>query len=118
MERVQPRPSAPTSRSGKSSQPLYEASDSYEREGSTMTKAVSFSAAVALLAKAEALLIKAGQSSAEERLKTLRGVYYGTTWSLDFDVESKRSMAGAIIRNAGFVTYTGGHAPADPRPAF
>lgn len=84
-----------------------------------MTKVASFSAAVALIAKAEALLMKkAGQSSAEERLRTLRGVYYGTTWSLDFDVESKRSKAGAAIRNAGFVTYTGGHVPADPRLAF
>ncbi|WP_049567471.1 hypothetical protein [Streptomyces sp. SBT349] len=80
--------------------------------------AASFTAAVSLLAKAEARLVAAGQKTAEERVKTLRGVYYGTTWSLDYDVESKRSVAGATIRNAGFVTYTGGHVPADPRPAF
>src|SRR5262245_35328289 len=84
----------------------------------TMAKAANFADVVALLSKAESLLIKAGQSDVEERLKTLRGVYYGTTWSLDYDVESKRSVPGALIRNAGFVTYTGGHTPADPRPAF
>ncbi|NYI04564.1 hypothetical protein [Allostreptomyces psammosilenae] len=82
-----------------------------------MTKAQSFAAVVALLAKAEALLAKAGQSKVEDRLQTLRGVYYGTTWSLDYEVESKRSLPGAVIRNAGFVSYTG-HTPADPRPAF
>ncbi|MBX6334701.1 hypothetical protein IRY61_05185, partial [Candidatus Saccharibacteria bacterium] len=51
------------------------------------------------------------------RCRTLRGVYYGTTWSLDWDNESKRSLVGAHIRNAGFLTYTGAM-PADSRPAF
>lgn len=83
-----------------------------------MTKAPNFTALVDLITKAEARLIAAGQKTADERAKTLRGVYYGTTWSLDWDVESKRSVPGASIRNAGFLTYTGGHVPADPRPAF
>ncbi|MCX5209373.1 hypothetical protein OG689_08770 [Kitasatospora sp. NBC_00240] len=82
-----------------------------------MTKAGSFAAAVALVAKAEALLTKAGRTDVQERLAMLRGVFYGTTWSLDYEVESRRSVPGAVIRNAGFVTYTG-HSPADPRPAF
>lgn len=60
----------------------------------------------------------AGQKMPEQRLITLRGIYYGTTWSLDFDVESKRSLGGAHIRNAGFLTYTGGGSPVDPRPVF
>jgi len=83
-----------------------------------VTKAANFAAVVALITRAEALLRTAGQTTPEQRATTLRGIYYGTTWSLDYDVESKRSPAGALIRNAGFVTYTGGHVPADPRPAF
>lgn len=83
-----------------------------------MTKAKDFAAVAALIAAAEKRLVAAGQTSPVERVKTLRGVYYGTTWSLDWDVESKRSLVGAGIRNAGFVTYTGGHMPADPRPHF
>ena len=83
-----------------------------------MAKAANFAALVALVAKAESLLVKAGQSDVEERVRTLRGVYYGTTWSLDYEVESKRSVPGALIRNAGFVTYTGGHLPPDPQKAF
>jgi hypothetical protein len=74
---------------------------------------------VALLRKAEdALKKKAGQSDPNTRVCTLRGIYYGTEWSLDFKVERKRSEAGARIRNAGFLTYTGGNLPADPRPAL
>lgn len=83
-----------------------------------MTKAKDFTAVVALIAAAEKRLVAAGQTSPTERVKTLRGIYYGTTWSLDWDMEAKRSLAGAAIRNAGFVTYTGGHMPADPRPHF
>jgi hypothetical protein len=83
-----------------------------------VAKAPNFAALVALVAKAESLLVKAGQSDVEERVRTLRGVYYGTTWSLDYEVESKRSVPGALVRNAGFVTYTGGHLPPDPQKAF
>jgi hypothetical protein len=82
-----------------------------------MAKAANFTAAVALLGQAEALLIKAGQSTTE-RLISLRGIYYGTLWSLDYERESKRSQAGALIRNAGFYAYTGCHSPNDPRPVF
>jgi hypothetical protein len=83
-----------------------------------VAKAKSFAAYVALIDAAERLLVKAGQRTPEERVKTLRGIYYGTTWSLDYELESKRSVPGATIRNAGFVTYTAGHLPRDPRPAF
>lgn len=83
-----------------------------------MTKARSFGAYVALVDAAEKLLATSGMTSVEQRLITLRGIYYGTTWSLDYDVESKRSVPGATIRNAGFLTYTGGNYPKDPRPAF
>jgi hypothetical protein len=83
-----------------------------------MAKAKNFAAVVALIADAEKRLIRAGQTDPIERIKTLRGIYYGTSWSLDWDKESKRSVAGASIRNAGFLTYTGGNMPADPRPYF
>lgn len=84
-----------------------------------MAKATSFGAVVALIRAAEDLLIKkAGQTSPLDRVSTLRGVYYGTLWSLDYKVESVRSTGGANIRNLGFLTYTGGTIPADPRPAF
>lgn len=84
-----------------------------------MAKATSFGTVVALIRAAEDLLIKkAGQTSPLDRVSTLRGVYYGTEWSLDYKVESARSQGGARIRNVGFLTYTGGSLPADPRPAF
>lgn len=83
-----------------------------------MGKAPNFAALIALLTEAERRLVSAGQKDVVQRLKTLRGVYYGTTWSLDYDVESKRSVPGALIRNAGFLTYLAGNMPDDPRPAF
>jgi hypothetical protein len=39
-------------------------------------------------------------------------------WSLDYKVEGKRTELGARIRNLGFLTYTAGNVPADPRPAI
>ena len=84
-----------------------------------MAAATTFIGVVDLIRKAEALLItKAGQSDPADRASTLRGIYYGTEWSLDYKVESKRSSVGARIRNLGFLTYTGGNLPADPRPAL
>lgn len=83
-----------------------------------MAKAPTFAAYVALIAAAEKRLIAVGQKDPVQRLVTLRGVYYGTTWSLDYDKESKRSVPGATIRNFGFFTYLGGNLPADPRPAL
>lgn len=84
-----------------------------------MTAATSFAGVVALIRKAEDLLIKkAGQKDPADRACTLRGIYYGTDWSLDYKVESKRSEAGARIRNMGFLAYTGGNLPVDPRPAL
>ena len=79
----------------------------------------AFSRVVGLLREAENRLIKnAGQTNPVDRVSTLRGIYYGTVWSLDYKVESKRSEPGARIRNIGFMTYTGGNMPPDPRPAL
>jgi hypothetical protein len=81
--------------------------------------ATSFGGVVALIRKAEDLLVKkAAQADPADRACTLRGIYYGTEWSLDFKVESKRSEVGARIRNLGFLTYTGANVPTDPRPAL
>jgi hypothetical protein len=84
-----------------------------------MARARTFAEIVSLIRKAEdALINKAGQTDARDRASTLRGIYYGAEWSLDYIKESKRSEAGARIRNYGFLTYTGGNLPADPRPAL
>ena len=60
-----------------------------------MAKAASFAAFIALVAAAEKRLIAIGQRDPVQRLVTLRGVYYGTTWSLDYDKEKIRSVPGA-----------------------
>lgn len=79
----------------------------------------SFAGIVTLIRKAELQLIKgANQTDPNTRVCTLRGIYYGTEWSLDYKVERKRSEAGARVRNLGFLTYTGGNLPADPRPVL
>src|SRR6266699_56733 len=84
-----------------------------------MAAATTFAGVVDLIRKAEVALIKnAAQTDPKDRACTLRGIYYGTEWSLDYKVESKRSETGARIRNIGFLTYTGGNLPADPRPAL
>lgn len=83
-----------------------------------MGRATTFLGIITLIEKIEKLLIsKALQTDVVDRIITLRGIFYGTTWSLDYLVESKRSAPGAMIRNAGFLTYTG-HSPADPTLAL
>ena len=84
-----------------------------------MAPAATFTGVVDLIRKAEALLVsKAGQTDPVDRASTLRGVYYGTGWSLDYKKESKRTLLGALVRNIGFLTYSGGNLPPDPRPAL
>ena len=84
-----------------------------------MGRANTFREVVELISKAESVLIqKANLKDPIDRATMLRGIFYGTEWSLDYKVERKRSEIGARIRNLGFITYTGGHIPADPRPAL
>ena len=64
-------------------------------------KANSFTELVMLVRIAEDLLIKAGHTNMEDRIKILRGIYYGTNWSMDFQGE------GSETRNLGFDVYTG-----------
>lgn len=51
------------------------------------------------LQRAESELIKCGHQDAEERLHIFSGIYYGTTWSRDFQVEKSST------RNIGFQTF-------------
>jgi hypothetical protein len=61
--------------------------------------ATTFKDYVALVRKAEAALIACGHTGVEQRLHVLTGIYYGTDWSRDFDVEQ------STVRNAGFQTF-------------
>jgi hypothetical protein len=74
------------------------------------TAARSFSAYIALVREAETRLAAAGFASVDDRVHVLRGIYYGTTWSADFQVER------SPVRNTGFQVYTASTTPDDPRP--
>lgn len=72
-------------------------------------KATNFTGLVALVKQAEELLIENGKTNVEDRICILRGIYYGTTWSMDYEKEK------STARNLGFRTYTLS-APEDARP--
>ena len=65
---------------------------------------------VGLIRDAETKLTAAGITDVKERIKILRGLYYGTPWSRDFGKEQ------SLSRVAGFQTYTvsGVTYPRDP----
>jgi hypothetical protein len=77
--------------------------------GETHGKATSFSALCALIELAETRLGKAGYDT-DGVIHVLRGIWYGTTWSMDHDVE------GSAMRNNAFSIYTASMSPDDPRP--
>lgn len=72
-------------------------------------KASSFAALISLIELAEARLNAAGQDT-DGVIHMLRGIFYGTKWSMDNDVESSG------MRNTAFQIYTAQTAPDDPRP--
>jgi hypothetical protein len=72
------------------------------------TPARSFAALVELIALAEDRLNGAGYDTAKV-VHILRGIFYGTEWSVDNKGESK-------MRNLAFRLYTAQLAPDDPRP--
>lgn len=77
----------------------------------TYHRARTVSDYVALVRAAEALLTAAGATSVDERIQIFSGIYYGTDWSLDYDVEQSQ------MRNQAFQTYTTrATAGRDPRP--
>jgi hypothetical protein len=62
-------------------------------------KAANFPDLINLITRAEAGLIAAGVTNKESRLQYLRGIYYGTIWSLDYTVEHSK------VRNNLFNTF-------------
>lgn len=64
----------------------------------TYTAAANFTELVTLIRTAETKLKAAGQD-VSTRLKTLRGIFYGTTWSMDYDHEH------SAMRNLGFAYF-------------
>ena len=71
------------------------------------------SAYITLVREAESRLIAAGMSSIDDRIQVLSGIYYGTDWSLDYDVEKSQ------MRNTAFQLYTARAGPGtDPRPVL
>jgi len=74
----------------------------------------SFSDYARMVRQAEMKLIQCGRASPEDRLHILSGIYYGTPWSRDFDVEK------STARNVAFQAflarpYTNSD---DPRPCL
>lgn len=69
---------------------------------------------VALVKRAEASLIKAAISDIEKRVHMLAGIYYGSSWSKDFKVESStaRNKLFELFLDKSFNTSD------DPRPAL
>jgi hypothetical protein len=81
------------------------------------TKAANFSELVQLVRDAEILLQSAGVSDRNDRLRAIRGIYYGTLWSADYKKEK------SLVRNTGFNLYASGtwgtvSQPIDPRSAL
>jgi len=76
----------------------------------TFVKATGFKALIDLVRAAEAKLSAAGISSSDAQIKSLRSIYYGQLYSLDYKVEK------SVVRNLGFETYTGSlfSSPKDP----
>jgi hypothetical protein len=67
----------------------------------TYTKTSTFAGLIKLVRAAEARMSSAGITSIDDQVKTLRGIYYGTTWSEDYKVEK------SATRNTGFQLFTG-----------
>lgn len=79
--------------------------------GGTFSRAPTASAFVALVREAERRLQAAGVTSVDERIQILSGIYYGTDWSLDLEVEKSQA------REAAFRIYTARAGQGrDPRP--
>ena len=75
----------------------------------TFSRARSFSDLIQLVSIAETLLMAKGQD-VWSVVHTLRGIFYGTQWSMDHGVE------GSAMRDGAFQAYTASQTPDDPRP--
>lgn len=75
----------------------------------TSNKATNFKMLVELVKQAEDMLIQNGYNNMGDRLSIIRGIYYGTEWSLDYSIEKSSA------RNFAFNRYTGSNVEADAR---
>jgi hypothetical protein len=64
------------------------------------TKASNFSTLITLVEAAETKLTAAGISSTQDQIHSIRGIFYGTTWSKDFADQHD------TFRNTGFQEFT------------
>lgn len=89
--------------------------DRYEPEESKAcsckvhSKVRNFKELVAIVKDAEDMLIRNGITEVGERINTLRGIYYGSLWSVDYANEKSSS------RNIAFTVYTGSSVKYDAR---
>jgi len=63
-------------------------------------KANNFNELIALVKASEDMLIQNKMTNIEDRINCIRGIYYGTTWSLDYQQEKSE------WRNRGFRIFT------------
>jgi hypothetical protein len=77
--------------------------------GERHAAATTIDALIPLVALAEQRLAAAGHDTASV-IHVLRGIFYGTAWSMDHDTEH------SAMRDLAFQIYTGSLAPDDPRP--
>lgn len=68
--------------------------------GTPYRPAVSFQTFIDLVRAAEVRLSAVGITSVTDQIHILRGIYYGTVWSLDYAVERSQ------LRNEGFQRFT------------
>jgi hypothetical protein len=73
----------------------------HSMKDSEFKAAQNFTELIALLRAAEKKLKLAGQNVIQ-RVKTIRGIYYGTEWSMDFLGPSGKKGEGSTMRNKGF----------------
>jgi hypothetical protein len=66
----------------------------------TYKKASSFQELIDLVRAAETALSAAGITTPKDQIHAIRGIYYGTLWSLDYSVEKSQT------RNEGFQRFT------------
>lgn len=70
------------------------------------TKASSFQTLISLVSAAEARLTANGITTPKEQIHALRGIYYGTTWSMDYAKAQGGKGEKSATRNEGFQRFT------------
>lgn len=74
-----------------------------------LKKATTFKELVELVKQSEDILIKNGYNKMGDRISIIRGIYYGTSWGLDYITEKSSA------RNFAFNRYTASDVVADAR---